>query len=315
MLQWFSENAERIALKVYRDRYTDNFLPHVFDYLVTTEFSGQKYWGRGIDEVEINALNAACAEMVERATIHSQKASNRTWHPGGTAAHPSLQDAEDRAKRELVERDSFFSHFLTKMPFFEIQAHLTVEQIRKKLEPHGITVRVGGMCSPKGLRSVVTACFGASSINPFGVFIGSSSGRTAEEALLKSIKESVALVAGHLRSKEEKDSMSGSAGPLFNHRVASLPESAVCLERFFINSASGSHLNAMNALNIATEPLDLHPAFAGCPVTVVRATSPDAQQLFFGETKPEHINFKRLSQFLGKDVRWEDVNKTTHVFA
>jgi len=47
---------------------------------------------------------------------------------------------------------------------------------------------------------------------------------------------------------------------------------------------------------------------------VVKATNPFLQSMFYGLTTSEKINLKRLSEFSGKTLTFEDVFKLPHIF-
>lgn len=311
MLTWFLNNSSDLNLKVHRYHGVKHFLSRAFDYLVTLEISGDEIWGRGVNEDETSALEMACAEAVEHATLVYQQKRGREYTSNGIAAHLNAEEAKQGAIGELIERDSFFSHYLTEVPFREIPLPPCLWDTKDILEAEGISFRIAKMNSPANWHSVIAACFCKSSHKQFGVFIGTATKRSLDQAIAKASKEAIIFVSEFLGSSRPIGAV--NQGPLFHYKLATRQDSANRIQKLFENTDRFS--NEINIEKITTETLALHPAFEGCPVTVVRASSPDAQQLFFGETRPEHINFKRLSQFLGKEVRWEDVNKTTHVFA
>lgn len=313
MLEWFLQHSTRLNFSAARDYEIRKFLPNVHDYIVTVQLGNQIIWGRGIDWNETNSLKAACAEVVERATLQYQKSLGHKWTSNGIASHSNLESAREYATAELIERDTFLTHYLTNSPFALDEAFSSFGNIRKSLEVHGVELFLLSLPSPTGWYTAVAFCFGANATKPFGVFVGAATKRHRDDAQIKAIKEVLAFVSGFLRDFDIREVQEAQDGPLYHYRFSSERLDTSKMEHFLSGSRFNS--NHLDLRAIKTKTLPLHPAFEGCPVTVVRATSPDAQQLFFGETKPEHINFKRLSQFLGKEVRWEDVNKTTHVFA
>ncbi len=313
MLAWFLKNSERLNLAVFRDREVTKYLPRAYDHMVTVQLGEQAIWGRGIDSDETKSLTAACAEVVERATLYHKKACGKSWTSSGIAAHLNFDEAKERAMAELIERDAFLSHYLTFSSFIEIETPSSLFRTKAALRLDGIDLHLGKLQSPSNWHTTVAACFGTNAAKPFGMFIGAATKRSQDESIIKATNEVIAFVSGFLRDSNRRTAEEAFDGPLYHYKFSSEQLNISLMHHFF--SKTDKDLYHLDLSQIVTKRLDLHPSFIGCPVTVVRATSPDAQQLFFGETKPEHINFKRLSQFLGKEVRWEDVNKTTHVFA
>lgn len=311
MLAWFLKRAEELNLQVYRDQELSRFLPGVHDYLVTITLEGEEIWGRGSHQDIDLALQAACAEVVERASLLLYRKRGFDWTSNGIAAHSSLQSAKDGAIAELIERDAYLAHYLTNTPFSALELTPELRSIQAGLDVKGIELKIRRLVSPRGWNVALAACFGTKAEKPFGVFIGASCKLTLESAVAKAVKESVTLVTGFLR--KEVSYQENFNGPLFHHRLAALPPSADLMKSFFRMSV-GRAETPIDLSEIQFEVLDKHPVLASCPLTVVRATNLKAQTLFFGPTREHHINLGRLKHFLGKEIAIEDVNRTTHLF-
>lgn len=104
--------------------------------------------------------------------------------------------------------------------------------------------------------------------------------------------------------------------PHSHFKFALHPETPRYLESFLksasqheVNKASGADSNfSFEILDHSFLNLKLETLF------VVRATNPNLQNLFYGPTKAEKLNLKRLSQFSGKNITFDEVFKLPHIF-
>ena len=74
------------------------------------------------------------------------------------------------------------------------------------------------------------------------------------------------------------------------------------------------YLTTPEDFNIEISEYQLPEPFSILPLKFYNASSDDVQDLFFGKTKIENINIKRLEQFTGQNISCDDINFLPHPF-
>lgn len=90
--------------------------------------------GSSLDKSRLRSLLKAHAEMVERTVVRPLVAGN-SGSVIGSASHFSRHEAQQRAARELYERDAIVNSWAAKQTFGQISPP---EEMRSVLQPHGV---------------------------------------------------------------------------------------------------------------------------------------------------------------------------------
>lgn len=309
--RWILQNVGPLGIQIERSKWISNLFPGVSDIAVSLQIGERSFHGWGIDASADIALNKAIAELFERFVMSENGFSNSN----GMAAHITEKAAMDSAVKELVERDLFFCHFLTKTPFKKIEDFgIVPEPFSKWLNQNGI--KVSFFCL--GESGAICLIDGRKALNSFGFVMSLSLRDRLEESKLSSL-----LVAAR------------SA-----HRIYSLPEEigSISLEEFSRLERYDFHSHGRLARDVeyanqiaflfeeeASSPgfeLQIRPnarlifpisqKFNNCPLFVARATCLEAQDVFLGYPSVERVNLERLRNFSRKEISFEDVNKLPH---
>jgi len=110
--EWILSNSETLSLQVEDLQWIRKSFPGIHDMSVRIQILGKPYEGRGHATTKDVAVQKALAEAIERAMCLQHLDTTN-----GVAAHYDLELAKKNARNELLERDLFLSHFLTKTPF------------------------------------------------------------------------------------------------------------------------------------------------------------------------------------------------------
>lgn len=81
---------------------------------------GRRIYGYGESNRETVAYEKAICELIERETLYLQDTNSVIKTTNGMAAHRFSKIAALNAKLELIERDAFLRHWLTRTPLSEI---------------------------------------------------------------------------------------------------------------------------------------------------------------------------------------------------
>ena len=110
--RWLLDNYKTLELRSTQFNWVSEWLPGFHDFGVSITIGGRIFHGRGMASHSQLAFEKAGAEAIERAFCYENGISS-----SGVAAHPQIKLAQIKAQDELIERDRFFCHYLTKTPF------------------------------------------------------------------------------------------------------------------------------------------------------------------------------------------------------
>ena len=144
--RWLISHRQDLNLQVDRLTWIKDWLPEQNHFNVEISLDGASATGSGIDEIADMAFVKAGAEAIERLICAQNQIRS-----SGVAAHIDDKMAQENAAHELLERDAFLCHYLTKTPFIRSQANKNsmYQKIVQKLGPLGVSFQVVKMKTPK----------------------------------------------------------------------------------------------------------------------------------------------------------------------
>ena len=322
-LSWVLSSASTLKLKISNPKWIANVLPSWTDIYCSLSLGGETYNGWGADPSEDVALCKAVSEAIERAVARQNgiKISN------GVASHFTFEMAAENAVSELRERDAFLCHFLLRTPFTEISPwgrNPEIEgAINSWLVANNLTIKfyllsdTGALCIVRGSKAKF----------PFGIISGSAIKRDLVASAKAALIEVIRSVSYLLNGPKPPEKMTIDAFNLKGNYTF-LDHGRLALDEHYANSinflfepsdSEGTGFTDSDAANPAAQ-VQLRPLAlidlkaAGCPFHIVRAESPNLQNLWLGPTHPKVVNFQRLSIFKKESVRWEELNLLPHPF-
>lgn len=169
-------------------------------------------------------------------------------------------------------------------------------------------------------QTVLCAIEGLRSHEPFGYIFGTSSG-DLNLAIKSSFLEAYRNFAHH------KNDQSISLAEFFEKsettkidftdhgNLALDPQYAEALKNDFFSSTESQEINEQIDLNLSCEILNrADTPFEDAPLSVVRVSSPNLQNLFVGNTTEKKLNVHRLKNFCKTYNRPYQVYKLPHPF-
>lgn len=300
---------EEVQLRLMKFDWPQKLEFSVFDFEVSIWLAGKRFVGRGVHSNESIALEKAIGESFER--------SLGTLVPGvsdfgGIAVHTDLRCAIEAAQLELIERDAFFSHFLTSTPFIysnDLADSALGERLMYVGQGLGITVKDYSLCAPEGYFVSAVLLFGTCSTRiPFGVRVGlGCSHQSQKMALEKAIYEvlpmfSMVALGGDFKTMEADELLSQENPQPEHHRMWALN----CLS---VDSMAGCTSVSYDSLMadpldlslIATEQLSTPRDWPSIlPLVAVGARHPIAVKNYFGGNQVVTSFKQRLEQFSGQ---------------
>ncbi len=317
IITWFLNKKKCLNLKIKSYDWCTDFLPGYFDYSVEINFENESYTGRGTANSEELALTKAMAETIERTLIKFNKLDTSN----GVAVHFDQELAKNSAKNELLERDSFFCHFLTHTPYSEIDSKLLPQQISdclQKLLLKNVTVKFYRMQTANGQPGIVCRSSGARYKSTFGSVVGLGSHAILENALYSAFYECVRSTIGYMYQNEQikhqakEVFLSKQKHNILDHIHLSLDLNyAHSLDYMFQNESLLFSENLQN-LSIEYQPLEMPELFRDVGLHAVIANNINLQNLFFGKSELKNINLSRLERFAGRALTQADINFTPH---
>jgi hypothetical protein len=327
---WINEFKSKIGFEYSSFDWIKKLPTHAFDIQCSFVKNGKHYAGRGTEENKDLAIIKSTAEMLERFFLDQLKEADSS---NGVAVHTDIKAAEISALCELLERDSFFCHYLTKTPFKEMEISgfpdsPLLQGILTLLRSHGAEIRIGQMRTDSQFSSVVCAIFGFSAEIPFGMTLGTSVKLTVAEALESAVIEAARSAIAYLLNPQlltpEKDSNDNPtfSGPEDHLRVGLNIDYAIQFREVFFEhhlaqfESLGSEID-FEKVSISSFKPEL---FEGSicmspPIFMARASSDYLINLFFGEFIPNESRLKRLSDFLRRPISPHEINNAIHPFA
>ena len=326
-IDWINEYSEKLGLEYSIFDWTRGLDAELYDIQCSSKSNGKILTGRGTDKDKDTAIVKATAEVLEGYFLDrlSEAVSSN-----GVAIHTERQFAELSALFELLERDSFFCHFLTKTPFGSIDSTIVNDaslcrSILDLLESKGAEIRFGQMNTDSRFSGVVCAIFGTNSTNGFGMTLGTSVKQTLHESILSALLESARSAVGYLSLTSEEITTLRNAG----NAVCSTPEHhlLVGLEKNYADRFKRAFFDTpapilekseldFNDISISSfMPLiDEDSTTINPPLFLSRASSKSLLNLYFRDFVAHEQKTMRLSAFLGREILCDEINRDVHPF-
>ncbi|MBX2994961.1 MAG: YcaO-like family protein [Bdellovibrionaceae bacterium] len=315
-LAWLLERSGSLELQIAQQDWLEEILEGWIDLQCTFQFEGRQLATWGASDNNDTALLKAFAEALERLAMLTSAHQNSN----GFAAHIDPVEARRNAKLELIERDLFFCHFLTKTPLtpFAVPSNwFWASDAADWAEERGLSLRFYHL----GSTGLFCRIDGRHHENAFGLISGLAFKPTHEASALSAFVEAgrAATVQRLLPFPTKSLSISEFwelPSPNFGHhgRLALDVGYASSLDWFFAEtpgaSAPGRELeDSWIEVEDLTLPIE---SLRDCPYVFARAFSARAQNLFIGKARPEVVNLARLSEFAGRELSFDDLNPLPH---
>lgn len=310
-----------LDLRIEKINSTKNmfsFMEHAVCRILTAD--GKKVSGRGMAFNERSAFEKAIGEALERYIYISDGSFPNT---NGMALHSSIEIARRSAFQELMERDAYLCHYYTKTPFFRcLDSDLgssIYRDVSRILNRNDFDLIVARLSSSSDQYISIAACIGTGGASNYGFSLGLSCQPSSTSSINASIMEAVSDVPSFLEG--------------FRPRVLTKDE-FFKLEKVTVFDFAALAHNAENFSDMASlfdlqedfKPSDFSPAvkfvelampelLKKASFTVVKARSPDCQELFFDNDIKSNLNFVRLKSFTKNRSDIADFPLLPHYFA
>ncbi|MFN7453586.1 MAG: YcaO-like family protein [Pseudobdellovibrionaceae bacterium] len=284
-------------------------------YSVHFKYKGADIWASGSGSTKEEAILKALVESCERA-------AGLVFFPltdsNGNACHFSKALAVLGAKREALERDAFFSHFLLREPFIPIKAPWAVKadnvRAAKKAK---VKIEFFLMnCADSSLKAVLCAASGWSK-NGKAMALGAACDATVTSASRKSYQEAMKNFNG-IRLGVVKPMSESERLRRLRRQFGFGPEAHLQLgaDEKFVREFSKNYLRFKGprskkklgfTVQWKIQSHDLRGTdFQDSGLCLVRAESPDLQSTFWSYPSPHRVNFPRLARW-SKNLRVKDL--------
>jgi len=320
---WLFENAQKLDLKVVNYTWPRFFNLNYFDISVSMVYNKKKFIGRGTAPNERDALLKASVECIERIFCSFNKTSSN-----GVAAHYSKNTAKKNAMNELLERDSFFCSYLTMAKRNLISTDIFLK-LREILESkYKISIQYFDISAYQNPKTILAVAVGNEFVQPFGLCIGLGTNADLDQAIQSASFEIIRNITALIFDKKTKNIFQTKT-PLapIKYKVSTpvTPEGHMK----YINDISNLHL-FLNWLQDTSPQLHspfirasmpkiqygqlLAPKlFNKCPLYIYKAKAMNLfQEAYWGKTTIRKINLKRIQEYAGCDVKFDDLNLNIH---
>lgn len=309
---WLNQNKIRFDVDFFKILDTEKWLPGIADCCVYLRFGGLEVFGNAFSFETDFALEKASAEAIERLGMYFAKIRMSN----GLAAHTNFQLAGEQAARELLERDSYMCHILTRTPFIRDSTGIsTLKQsvffpFREKLLVVGITLELKTMITANGRNAYVCIATGENYKEPFGFVIGLGLSKTDTESINHACFECYSQLAKifygpRQKGLTRKQFQMLKKPSLNDHYRVGLNKSAALEFKETYLSLSNRKVVEPRGLNsnvpkFSISRIQLPEDFRDCPIAIAQAKSKDLQMIYVGVGSNRDFNLKRLRTFCRK---------------
>ncbi len=302
---WLLDNHKALGLQAVQMDWIGEWLPRFYDFEVSISVNGKTHTGRGVDQNSYRAFVKASSEAIERAFCFENKISS-----SGVATHSELALAKRNARDELVERDRFFCHYLTRIPFQEINfdiPEIDFFTIREKLKKRGVNLQVFEMNRLNHIRAIICISSGASAGMTLGLGASLNKFVAAKKAIVECLVNTVAALDGKVIPLSFGQFQSSpSIWPAF-HRRLYLKESELAKSNsWMLKGKDDCPSTYMNPYLFKYSKLEAKAGILKeCPLITIRCQNASLQKAFFGKFDSKNINWgqmRRFAQGLVKDA-------------
>lgn len=318
LITWALAHRKSLGLKITRYRWPSRLLLDCHDFSTSFCLNDELFVGRGTDTDESIALAKSISEALERFVAYQQKLTSTN----GVAAHPDQSTCVQNAVFELLERDSFLCHFLTRTPFLPEQRSQNLlapySDLISELNHTGIEtgLRRLRIASP-AIEGFLFFVNGNRYKNPFGIIMGAGCSQSASSA----VRAAVFQVSRNVAAYMDKGSIQGTSvaeglPDIHSNRGLSLEYGDFFSRQYLSDEYYRTEPltdGTDHSINVTTLfPSDIMPS--GCPLYFARAHSSTLQGLYWGANNIQNANLERLSQFSGCTISAEDIQTIMHPF-
>ena len=295
---WTLNNYKELQLKVTQLDWVKEWPLNFHDFQVSIFVDGKTHIGRGIGRSAHLAFTKASAEAFERAICFENKIPSC-----GVAAHTNPECAKLNAKCELIERDRFFCHYLTKTPFKKINPdilEIDFPKIRQKLESFGTAIKVFEMNRLNSTRSII--CISQGSKTGWVLGLGTSHEKTMaiQKALTECLMNTIAALYGKTSPLNLKKFQSSSTvWPELHRRLYFKASELTQKNQWIFNERNDElHTELIPFESFEYKQLETqNKLLKECPLVVIRCQNSSLQKSFYGNFDPQNINLSRIRKF------------------
>lgn len=266
--------------------------------------------GTGLHKNGSVALSKALGELLERECIHQFPSADSS---NGVAGYFSEKGGKQNAFFELIERDQFLVHFLTRTPFKDVSKELLKSRFGREMikafDVVGYQLKLGLLYDQECLVTIAVAF---NSDRSRGVFLDTAADNTFEISLQRSVSSvALAINADSRWSKKRPDDQTSTyTGKPFDHRqIGFSRDYADKFDRLFDENSS-SHLRPCDLSDIVYETIE----FDAYRFFVSRASSAHLMDMKMTLENSEIIRIARVSEFCGRTLGVDEFEKDPHPF-
>lgn len=314
LIRWFLDNSESIKLKVIKYSWPQKWLYGYSDFEVRFSIDGLPGEGRGTDKNEEHAFVKACSEAYERVACSLYKINT-----SGVSSHATSVMAKESARRELLERDSFLSHFLSYAPLKVLEDHNLRQfaQAQDKLRASKIEICAYEMATEAGLNSVVILANGLKRKKPFGFVVGLACRKKVidayEHALVEVLRNVSYYVKKTPKGKSLREFEKIDFYQPYDHKALALDvEYGEKMRAIFSEIKKVNNLREVPRANIKFKKIDCSRLSLQPPLVVFKAESNELQKTKLGAFVKDDINFHRINFFCEGSSEGVSFNKLPH---
>lgn len=315
MIEFIRKYRDSLKINISRLSWPVKYNLPIYDYQFTFTKFNQIFIGRGVSRIEEDALTKAVSESIERYLCKKFKFNNTS----GLAVHKNDEAGIQVAKNELLERDLFFCHFLTKTKMKELNNQFLNESCHKLLDffkthgAHPALYKMGG----EEMFAVCAIITGFEShLTRFGVIVGSACSNSycmsAEKALYECMIDFISIIENGSKSIPLKSFLKlNSPGP---HSHLRLGRNCEYAKKFLGSYKIDFNFNSIKSGELDIKTSIIEEEFSSLGLKFYVASGEQLQPLYFGQTSQSNINMLRLREFRGGNLKFSDINQLPHPF-
>jgi len=345
LTDWILNHREALKLEITETLWPEKYEIDLCDTRAQIKIEDKTYFGSGSDNIKDLAILKSFSEAVERFYLLKSKLKTSN----GISCHINYDLAFQTSKNELLERDLFLCHFLTKTPFLpvspppEFSAKFLTSRLKSQFELEKIEIDFfTSNRKMKNVEFLVRAINGLNCIKPFGLIIGSAAKTEfnfqygLHELFEKSFIEAMRQFDFHYNmnpiqtlsinefSKLKVQTFNDHAKLglstdyankiqfLFD-RSFELTKKASMPKSLDVKEMNSNDLYFSETLKYSSENHDA--GFLNLPLRVLGLECSELQNLFTGTTTIDKINLARLQQFSkNPQLSYLDLNQLPHFF-
>lgn len=279
---WVFNAAKNKNISISQLTWPKRFNLSINDYLVQTRFNEKDYFGHGSDIDPDIAILKATAEAYERFCVTSLNLKNSN----GCAVHTDQLKAEENAYCELVERDAFLVKFINGEKFNQIDERAFQPSLYESCNLSNYCI------AHEGLIVTLTRITINNSANIFGLGTGKSFVESLAKSEMEALRQWVFAMDKALVSKANYEEISKKQNLSFDDHgdIALTPEHYNEIKWLFGEASSSRYKKFLYFKSEKTSFIkhdvitSSDNPFHGIPLFFVKASNPEAQELFTGRT-------------------------------